>query len=391
MKNPPYITSLDKLDGLPQEERRALEKVTRKFAFRTNEYYASLINWDDPDDPLRKIIIPDIRELEDWGALDASGEKNYTRVPGLQHKYPQTALLLAVDVCGGFCRFCFRKRLFMNGTEEVSRDYTRGIEYIRDHPEITNVLITGGDPLILSSRKLEPLIARLREIEHVRIIRIGSKMVSFNPYRIINDPSLADMIRTYSTGDKKIYIMAHFNHPKELTPVAVEGLRILMDAGAVIVNQTPLLKGINDDPAVLTELFRRLSFIGIQPYYVFQCRPTLGNRLFEMPVEMAYNIFEKAKAGCSGLAKRARFVMSHATGKIEVVGKTREAVYLKYHQAADPADTGRFMVFRSNPEAYWFDDYEELLDDYRIAGDEDEDLPAFPFRGSITDDTSAVG
>jgi lysine 2,3-aminomutase len=391
MKNPPYITSLDRLDGLPQEEQDALEEVARKFAFRTNEYYASLIDWDDPDDPLRKIIVPDTRELEDGGALDASGEKNYTRVPGLQHKYPQTALLLAVDVCGGFCRFCFRKRLFMNRTEEISRDFTKGIEYIRSHPEITNVLITGGDPLIMATRKLESLIEQLCEIENVRIIRIGSKMVSFNPYRIINDPSLADMIRTYSTGEKKIYIMAHFNHPKELTPVAVDGLKILMEAGAVIVNQTPLLKGINDDPAVLTELFRRLSFIGIQPYYVFQCRPTLGNRLFEMPVEAAYEIFEKAKAGCSGLAKRARFVMSHATGKIEMVGKTRDAVYLKYHQAADPADTGRFMVFRSNPDAYWFDDYDDLLDDCRITGDEDEDLPAFPFRGRTTDDTSAVG
>jgi lysine 2,3-aminomutase len=391
MKNPQYITSLDRLDGLPQGERIALEEVARKFAFRTNEYYASLIDWDDPDDPLRKIVIPDTRELEDWGALDPSGEKNYTRVPGLQHKYPQTALLLAVDICGGFCRFCFRKRLFMNGTEEVARDYTQGIEYIRSHPEITNVLITGGDPLILATRKLEPLIARLREIDHVQIIRIGSKMVSFNPFRIINDPSLAEMIRACSTGEKKIYIMAHFNHPKELTTPAVHGLKILMEAGAIIVNQTPLLKGINDDPAILTELFRRLSFLGIQPYYVFQCRPTLGNRLFEMPVEEAYDIFEKAKARCSGLAKRARFVMSHATGKIEVVGKTRDAVYFKYHQAAEPADMGRFMVFRSNPKAYWFDDYDELLDDYRIARDEDEDFPAFPFRGSITDDTSAVG
>jgi lysine 2,3-aminomutase len=391
MNNPSYITSLDRLDGLPPEERRELEEVTRKFVFRTNEYYASLINWDDPDDPIRKIIIPDTRELEEWGGLDPSGEKNYTRVPGVQHKYPQTALLLAVDVCGGFCRFCFRKRLFMNGTDEVSRDYTQAIEYIRDHPEITNVLLTGGDPLILSTKRLGHLIARLREIEHVKIIRIGSKMVSFNPYRIINDPSVVDMIRTYSTGDRKIYIMAHFNHPKELTETAIQGLHILMDAGVIIVNQTPLLKGINDDPDVLTELFRRLSFIGVQPYYVFQCRPTLGNRLFEMPVETAYEIFEKAKAKCSGLAKRARFVMSHATGKIEVVGKTRDAVYFKYHQAANPADMGRFMVFRSNPEAYWFDDYNELLDEHRVAGDEDEDLPEFPFKGHIPDDMSAIG
>lgn len=391
MKNPHYLTSLDRLEGLVPSERAGLEEVTRKFAFRTNEYYASLIDWDDPEDPIRKIVVPDVRELEDWGALDASSEKTYTVAPGVQHKYPQTALFLAVDVCGSFCRFCFRKRLFMNGADEVVRDYSQGIEYIRNHPEITNVLITGGDPLILATNRLESLIGSLRSIDHVGIIRIGSKMVAFNPYRILNDPSLLEMIRKYSTKEKRIYLMAHFNHPRELSAKALEALDLLRDAGAIIVNQTPLLRGINSDPEVLTELFRKLSFIGVPPYYVFQCRPTLGNRLFELPLEEAYEIFEQAKAGCSGLAKRARFVMSHATGKIEVVGKTAEAVYFKYHQAADPSDMGRFMAFRSNPSAYWFDDYEELIDDCRIAGNEDEDLPDFPFRGRIPDDSSVTG
>ena len=391
MKNPKYITSVDRIESLSEDERNTLREVTDRFAFRSNEYYLSLIDWDDPEDPIRKIIIPDTRELENWGELDASHEKNYTVAPGIQHKYRQTALFLAVDVCGSFCRFCFRKRLFMNDVDEIAKDYSAGIRYIQNHPEITNVLITGGDPLILATPRLEGLISEIRKIDHVQIIRIGTKMLAFNPHRILNDPDLPDMIRRYSSPEKRIYIMAHFNHPREITPQAIEALDLLRDAGAIIVNQTPLLRGINSDPQVLAELFRKLSFIGVPPYYVFQCRPTLGNRLFEIPVEEAYEIFEKAKTGCSGLAKRARFVMSHASGKIEVVGKTEGSTFFKYHQAADPLDVGRFMAFRSNPDAYWFDDYTEQIDDYRVSGDEDEDIPVFPSGSTVTDDTSATG
>jgi len=270
MKNPVYITSLDDLPGIPEDERKRLSEVTRRFAFRTNEYYASLIDWDDPEDPIRKIIIPDPRELEEWGALDPSREKDYTVAPGVQHKYRETALFLTVDVCGGFCRFCFRKRLFMNRADEIARDFSKGIEYVREHTEITNVLLTGGDPLLLATSRLERIISRLRQIDHVHIIRLGSKMAAFNPYRILNDPELPRLIRTYSTPEKRIYLMAHFNHPKELTSQAIAALDTLRDAGAIVVNQTPLLRGINSDPAILTELFKKLSFIGVPPYYVFQ-------------------------------------------------------------------------------------------------------------------------
>jgi len=391
MKNPRYITSIEDLPGIPGNERKRLAEVTKKFAFRTNEYYASLIDWDDPEDPIRKIIIPDSRELEEWGALDPSNEKDYTVAPGVQHKYRETALFLTFDVCGGFCRFCFRKRLFMNRADEIARDLSEGIEYVRQHPEITNVLLTGGDPLLLATSRLERIISQIRKIDHVQIIRIGSKMAAFNPYRILNDPELPGLIKTYSTPEKKIYLMAHFNHPRELSPQAIDALEVLRNAGAIVVNQTPLLRGINSDPTVLTELFRKLSFIGVPPYYVFQCRPTLGNYLFGMPVEESYLVFEKARASCSGLAKRARFVMSHASGKIEVVGKTDAATYFKYHQAADPRDVGRFLAFKSNPEAFWFDDYTEILEDSRVFSDEDEQFPAFPSGRKIPDDTQAAG
>jgi KamA family protein len=358
-KSPKYLTKLEQVPQLRPDEREELEEVGQKFVFRSNDYYQSLIDWSDPEDPIRRIVIPDVQELDEWGQLDASNEEKYTKVKGLEHKYTSTALLLVNEVCAAYCRFCFRKRLFMNENEEVTKDVSEGIEYIRRHPEISNVLLTGGDPLIMSTSKLAPIIQKVREIDHVKIIRIGTKIPAFNPYRILNDPSLHEMIRTYSTGEKKIYIMAHFNHPRELTPVAVEGLNMLMQSGAIVVNQTPMIQGVNDDPDVLAELFNKLSYMGIPPYYVFLCRPTLGNETFSVPIETGYEIFEKARAKCSGLAKRARLVMSHETGKIEVVGVSEGQVFFKYNRSADSENDSKFLVFESNPEAYWFDDYEE--------------------------------
>ena len=358
-KRPKYLTKLEQIPQLSAIERKQLERVNELFIFRSNEYYQSLIDWNDPDDPIRRIVVPDTQELSGWGELDASNEEKFTKVKGLEHKYTSTALLLVNEVCAAYCRFCFRKRLFMDENEEVTKDISEGLEYIREHPEITNVLLTGGDPMIMSTSKLAPIIQQIREIDHVKIIRIGTKIPAFNPYRILNDPSLHEMIRTYSTDEKKIYIMAHFNHPKELTAVAVKGLNKLMQSGAIVVNQTPLIKGVNDDPDILAELFNRLSFIGVPPYYVFLCRPTLGNEPFAVPVEKGYKIFEKARSKCSGLAKRSRLVMSHETGKVEVVGMSDGQVFFKYNRSVDIENNGKFLAFDLNPDAYWFDDYEE--------------------------------
>lgn len=366
MPKPRYITRLEQLDGLSDREKARLERVTDKFVFRTNEYYMSLVDWKDPDDPIRRLVVPDVSELEEWGRLDASYESEYTAVPGLEHKYKSTALLLVNDVCGAYCRFCFRKRLFMNDNDEVVKDVSEGLKYIRRHDEISNVLLTGGDPLIMSTGRLDRVIGRLREIDHVQIIRIGTKMPAFNPFRIIDDPSLLEMIERYSTFEKRIYIMAHFNHPRELTDVAIEGLGLLQKAGAITINQTPLIAGINDDPAVLSELFNELSYIGVPPYYVFQCRPTSGNKTYSVPLERSYEIFEQARMNSSGLAKRARLVMSHATGKIEVVGLTDTNVFLKYLRAHADEDSSRFLVFERDPDAYWFDDYVEAVDVFGI-------------------------
>ena len=361
-----YKTKIERLEQLSEEEKTQLKKVTEKFAFRANDYYLSLINWDDPDDPIRTIIIPHTRELEQWGRLDPSNEKEYTIMPGLEHKYHDTALFLVSDICDGICRYCFRKRVFIESHEEHRLDLPAALEYVRQHTEITNVLLTGGDPLVLTTAKLENIIRPLREIDHVQIIRIGTRSPVFNPYRILDDPGLLEMIAKYSTEWKKLYVVTHFVHPRELTDVAVKGIHLLQKAGAVITNQTPLIKGVNDNPDVLAELLRKLSFIGAVPYYIFQCRPALGNKAYTVPIEQGYEIVEQAKARVSGLAKRARYAMSHSTGKIEIVGKTKDFVCFKYHRAAKDEDSGRFLTFRCNPNACWLDDYDQPVDSCHI-------------------------
>lgn len=375
-----YIQSVDQLDGMTGSERADLAPVISRFRFRTNTYYQSLIDWNDPDDPIRTLVIPSPRELEEWGHLDASKESDYNKVPGLEHKYTPTALLLVCDVCAAFCRYCFRKRLFMDGNREAAVDVRPGLRYIRRHPEISNVLLTGGDPLVLSTHRLEPIFEALSDIDHIRYIRIGTKIPAFNPQRITGDPSLSEMIRKFTENNKKVYLVAHFDHPRELTGEAVEAVNILMEAGCIAVNQTPVIRGVNSSPTVLAELFNRLSYVGIIPYYVFQCRPTLGNKPYTVPIEETCEIFEQAKALCSGHGKRARYVMSHATGKIEITGVTSKFVVMKYHSAAVPANHGKVMVFNRNAKAFWLEDYGTPVDEYLMPN---------PYLGSDAYETPA--
>jgi lysine 2,3-aminomutase len=361
-----YLTKIEQLEQLEDREKTDLREVTEKFAFRCSDYYLSLIDWNDPDDPIRRIIIPRPEELNEWGRLDPSNEKTYTVLPGLEHKYNHTVLLLVSNVCEGICRYCFRKRVFIKPQQEYLRNLPAALQYIREHSDITNVLLTGGDPLVLKPSNLENIIRQLREIEHVQIIRIGTKVPAFNPNRIIERPDLLQMISKYSTDQKRIYFMTHFVHPQELTELSAKAVGLMQQAGAILANQCPLIRGVNDRPEVLAELLAKLSFIGVVPYYIFQCRPALGNKTYTVPIEEGYQIIEQAKALVSGLAKRVRFVMSHSNGKIEIIGKTGDLIYFKYHRAAVDADSGRFLAFNCNPDAKWFDDYEEAIRDYPI-------------------------
>lgn len=355
MAQPKYITNIDKITQIPKETREKLKPITEKFVFRVNDYYLSLINWDDPNDPIRKLVIPNEGELSDYGRWDASDEDTNYVVPGCQHKYKTTALLICSEVCGAYCRYCFRKRLFRHDVKEAMSDVEPGLKYISEHPEINNVLLTGGDPLILATKKIRMILERLRAIEHVKIIRIGSKLPVFNPMRIYEDEELLKVIREHSTAEKRIYIMAHVNHPREITEQARKAFQALHDAGAIVVNQTPVLKGINDDPDVLGELLDKLSWAGVTPYYFFVNRPVRGNSDFVLTLEEVYNIVEQAKAKTSGLGKRVRLAMSHTSGKIEILAIENGKAYLKYHQSRD-GEHGKFMVLDCPKDATWFDD-----------------------------------
>ena len=352
-----FVRKLDQVGQLTEAEKKSLAPVGQRFVFRATPYYLSLIDWEDPGDPLRRIVIPtgaEIDETED--VLDASDEASNTKVRGLQHKYPQTALLLVTEVCASYCRFCFRKRLFMDDVHETSMDISEGLEYIRRHPEINNVLLTGGDSLMLSSRRLGEIFRQLREIEHIRIIRLGTKVPAFEPARITGDAELLQTIAKYSEPRRRIYVMAHFNHPRELTDLSREALRLLMAHGAIVVNQTPLLGGVNDDPDTIAELFNELSYMGVPPYYLFQCRPTEGNDTFKVTLGDGMRIFEKAREKMSGLAKRARYCMSHASGKVEILGISNGQIIFKYHQAKNQLDRNRLMVLPLKPDDCWLDD-----------------------------------
>ncbi|MFC1951791.1 KamA family radical SAM protein [Chloroflexota bacterium] len=358
------IKYIDKISDVPQltpKEVRELEKVTAKFPFGANTYYLGLINWEDKADPIRRIVIPNTEELEveGWRETDPSHEADYTVAPGLQHKYQDTALFLLSDLCGGRCRYCFRKRLFMEHREyEILKDYRPAVQYIREHNEINNVLLTGGDPLRLATSSLRHVLSALRQIDHVEIIRFGTKMPVYNPFRVIDDPEFPKLIKEFSTPEKRIYFMIHFSHPNEITKKAIEAVNILIESGAILCNQNPLLRGVNDSPGVLAELYKKLSFIGVSPYYTFQDRPAMGNKPYAVPLVRAYQIVQEATKNLSGTAKRATFSMSHALGKIEVVGLDDSHIYMIRYRTPNPEDTGKLMIARRNDGGYWLDDFE---------------------------------
>ncbi|MFQ5430295.1 MAG: KamA family radical SAM protein [Phycisphaerae bacterium] len=353
-----YVRAIEKIRDIPAREREQLKTVAQRYVFRANDYYLGLINWDDPHDPIRQLIIPRAEELNEWGKLDPSNEQAVTVARGVQHKYPHTVLLLCNEVCGAYCRYCFRKRLFMDENDETTNDVSEGLAYIEAHPEVTDVLLTGGDPLLMSTRRLVEIFEALRAIPHVRIIRIGSKMPAFDPYRLLGDEALQAALREYSTPRQRIYLMAHFDHPRELTETAARGLDRFIQCGVICVNQCPLIKGVNDNGAVLAELYRELSFLGCPPYYLFQGRPTAGNDPYKLPIVRGWRIFQTALRAGSGLTRRARFVMSHETGKLEILAVDQTHIYMRYHRAKDPRDLGRFLVFHRDDRACWLDELE---------------------------------
>jgi KamA family protein len=317
----------------------------------------SLIDWNDPADPIRKMAVPSRQELNPEGVYDTSGEAENTKMPGLQHKYAETALILSTNRCAVYCRHCFRKRLVGLPTEEILKRFEDAVEYIEDHTEINNVLVSGGDPLVLSNRVIETFLKLLTNIDHVSFIRFGSRAPVTLPSRF-SDPELLALFKKYSQMDKRVYVVTQFNHPREITLQSVSAVNKILNSGVLMSNQTVLLKGVNDNPETLSTLMDNLVGIGVAPYYVFQCRPVKRvKRHFQVPICEGLRIVEKAKANCNGHGKRFKYVMSHRTGKIEILGIMNGKIYFKYHEAKNKKNLGAMFKRRVDEKAGWLDDF----------------------------------
>ncbi|MCW4045207.1 MAG: KamA family radical SAM protein [Candidatus Bathyarchaeota archaeon] len=350
------VKHLKKHAALAPEEEKYLEQAVQIHPMRVSPYYVSLINWKDPQDPIRKMAVPSVEELNLEGAYDTSGEAENTKMPGLQHKYAETALILATNRCAMYCRHCFRKRLVGLPTDEILRRFEDAAAYIAQHKEINNVLISGGDPLVLKNEILERFFEVLTEIDHLRFIRIGSRVPVTLPRRL-SDSKILAIFKKYSKSDKRLYVVTHFNHPREITPQSIRAVGNLIKSGVLLSNQTVLLKGVNDNPETLAELMNRLVGIGVAPYYVFQCRPVKRvKHHFQVPLCEGVRIVEKAKANCNGHSKRFKYIMAHRTGKIEILGIMNDEIYFKYHQAKDRANLGSMFKRRVDENAGWLDD-----------------------------------
>lgn len=310
-----------------------LRSIAEKHPLRVTPYYLDLIDWDDPDDPIRKIAIPSSGEQNMSGSFDTSGELHNTKLPGLQHKYRETALILATNICSVYCRHCFRKRLIGVAEDEVVTDWDKVTAYLHEHKELTNVLLSGGDPLVLETEYLADILERLSAVEHLQYIRIGTRTPVVVPQRISEDDALHEHFRKFLSHGKQLYITAQYNHARELTPASIEAIARLRENGIIVNNQAVLLKGVNDSPDVLAELKIALARAGVIPYYLFQCRPvTSVKEEFQVPFSKACRIVDEARSGLDGLSKRFRFVMAHPTGKIEILGWNDGKLFAKYLQ-----------------------------------------------------------
>ena len=276
-------------------EKELAEKLNKLFHTRINPYYLSLIRY--PGDPIWLQCVPDAAELvEDGFPEDPLNEEADSPVPSITHRYPDRVLFLVTSQCSMYCRFCTRKRKVSDSSKINSKWIQDGIDYIAAHPEVRDVVLSGGDPLMVTDYVLERILAGLRAIPHVEIIRLGTKMPCVLPQRIT--PKLCKMIKKYHP----IYVNTHFNHPWECTPEAERACAMLADAGCPVGNQAVLMKGVNDDAEVMLELHRKLLKMRVRPYYIYQADITKGTNYFRTPVRVGLEIMDKLRGHTSGLA-----------------------------------------------------------------------------------------
>ncbi|MGH4138576.1 lysine 2,3-aminomutase [Clostridium sp.] len=291
------VDELKKYIPLTEDEEKGARQCVETLRMAITPYYLALIDPSDPHDPIRKQAIPTALELHQAGAdlLDPLHEDADSPVPGLTHRYPDRALILITDMCSMYCRHCTRRRFAGQSDSSMPMDrIDKAIEYIRDTVQIRDVLLSGGDALLVSDDKLEYIIKKLREIPHVEIIRLGSRVPVVMPQRIT--PKLVNMLQKYHP----IWLNTHFNHPNEITEESKLACERMANAGIPLGNQTVLLRGVNDCTHVMMDLVHELVKIRVRPYYIYQCDLSMGLEHFRTPVSKGIEIIEALRGHTSG-------------------------------------------------------------------------------------------
>ena len=415
-----HLDDLTARAGLDASERLAVRAVATVLPFRTNEYVIErLIDWDAaPDDPIYRLVFPqadmlpaaDVSEIAGLLARDAPeaeirsvAHAVRTRLnphpagqlalnipdladeplPGVQHKYAETVLVFPKQgqTCHAYCTYCFRWAQFVDEPDlkMATDDMTRVTAYLREHPEVTSILITGGDPMIMSAavlrRYIEPMLDP--QLGHIESIRIGTKALGYWPQRFVSDPDADDTLRLFEevvAAGKSLAVMAHFSHPRELESSLVDdAVRRIRSVGAVIRTQAPLIRSINDDPAIWARMWRAQMRMGMVPYYMFVERDTGPQGYFAVPLARGHEIFRDAYSSVSGLCRTVRGPSMSATpgkvcidGVVEVAGEKVFALHMI--QARNPDLVGRPFFARFDPTAIWLSDLEPAF------------APRFPFE-----------
>lgn len=397
---PSKIDRIPQLQRLPETERLAMKAVASVLPFRVNRYVLDeLIDWSAvPDDPMFRLTFPqrgmlaadDFDEMYDLvsrgassGAISAAArsiqrrlnphpagqvELNSTSVPGIQHKYRETVLLFPNQgqTCHAYCTYCFRWAQFV-GLDDLkfsSREPERLADYVRSHPEIRSVLFSGGDPMVMGTNVMRRYVEPLLEIEHLQSIRFGTKAVAYWPHRFVHGDDADDLLGLFdeiiATG-KHVAVMGHYSHPRELsTEVAQQAVRRITSTGALVRTQAPLVRHVNDDAKVWSELWHQQVSLGAVPYYFFIERDTGPRQYFEVPLARALEIFSDAYRQLSGLGRTVRGPsMSCTPGKVLVDGVAEVAgqkvFVLKMLQARNPAWVNRIFFAEFDERATWMD------------------------------------
>ncbi|MER8764309.1 condensation domain-containing protein [Mesorhizobium sp. M0968] len=351
----PDTTVMNFIEG-PRVVTEGELQASRIMRYLVTKSYREQITNSGYYEQLKYIVEPSFDEFESSGNLDTSGELHNTVFPGFQHKYAQTGLLLVTDRCASYCRYCLRKRLVGKNTDEIATDFEQISQYINGHPEITNVLITGGDPLVLSTAKLDKMIDHLLPIPHLDSIRFGTKTLAYQPKRF-EDPALPALFKRIDEAGKAAVIVTHFDHIGEISVKAEHEVRSLRAQGVQFLNQTVLLAKVNDDPEILAATFAKCHQMGIRPYYLFQARPVKGASHFQVSLRRGIEISRGINQRLSGIQKTFKYIMSHYTGKIEVLDLgADDRMYMRYHQNKNPEKIGKIFSRPHVEGACWLDD-----------------------------------